>query len=177
MDFLEIAQQRQSTRNYQKDKPVEQEKLDACLQAFRLAPSACNSQPYHATVATGAFSQQVGAATRGLGMNQFTVNVPAFVVITEASYNFTAGAGAKVKGQDYRSVDIGIAAAYLTAQATALGLGSCMLGWFDQKKLQALLKTKKPVRLVIALGYASPEDPLRPKVRRPLEALVSYREE
>ena len=45
MDFLEIARARQSCRSYDTERPVEQEKLDAVLEAARLAPSACNAQP------------------------------------------------------------------------------------------------------------------------------------
>lgn len=106
-------------------------------------------------------------------MNQFTVQAPVLLVISEAPYNATASAGARFKGQDYRSVDIGITAAYLTAEAQTQGLASCILGWFDNKKLQALLGLNQPVRLVICLGYAKPGDPLRPKKRKSREELVT----
>lgn len=101
MDFLEIAKSRQSCRAYDRSRPVEREKLLACLEAARLAPSACNAQPYHFTLVTGKQAEAVGNCTRSLGMNAFTEAVPAFVVISEEPYNLTAGAGAKVKGQDY----------------------------------------------------------------------------
>ena len=47
MDYLEIARARQSCRAYDATRPVEEEKLLTCLEAARLAPSACNAQPYH----------------------------------------------------------------------------------------------------------------------------------
>ena len=106
-------------------------------------------------------------------MNQFTKDVPVFLVISEDSYNRTAAVGAKLKKQDYRSVDIGIAAAYITAEAHTQGLGSCILGWFDEKRLQSLLGITEPVRLVISLGYAKAGDPLRSKKRKEMDQLVS----
>lgn len=175
MDFLEIAKSRQSCRAYDRSRPVEREKLLACLEAARLAPSACNAQPYHFTLVTGKQAEAVGNCTRSLGMNAFTESVPAFVVISEEPYNLTAGAGAKVKGQDYRSVDIGIAAAYFTAEATAQGLATCILGWFEKKKLQTLLHLRRPVRLVIAVGYAAPGDLLRAKKRKTMEELTTWK--
>lgn len=176
MDFLELVNKRQSCRAYDPARQVEREKLEACLQAARLAPSACNSQPYHFTVATGRAAAQVGACTRSAGMNKFTAEVPAFVVVSEQAYHTVAAVGARVKRQDYRAVDIGIAVAYLTAQATALGISSCILGWFEEKQLQRLLGTRKRIRLVIALGYAKADDPLRPKTRRPAAEMVSWME-
>lgn len=173
MNFLEIAQIRQSCRSYDANRPVEQEKLDAILKAAQLAPSACNAQPYHITLARGESARQVGEATRSMGMNQFTKDVPVFLVISEDSYNRTAAVGAKLKKQDYRSVDIGIAAAYITAETHTQGLGSCILGWFDEKRLQSLLGITEPVRLVISLGYAKAGDPLRSKKRKEMDQLVS----
>ena len=174
MDFLEIARNRQSCRAYDNTRPVEREKLLACLEALRLAPSACNAQPYRLTVAQGEVARQVGATTRSMGMNGFTQDVPVFLVIEESAYNFTASAGAKVKGQDYRSVDIGIATAYFTAQAQALGLATCILGWFDEKKLQQILHTSGHIRLVVSVGYAKAGDALRQKKRKALDGLVTW---
>ena len=91
MDYLEIARARQSCRAYDATRPVEEEKLLTCLEAARLAPSACNAQPYHITVARGATAKAVGAATRSMGMNGFTREAPVFLVISEAAYNQTAG--------------------------------------------------------------------------------------
>jgi nitroreductase len=80
--------------------------------------------------------------------------------------------GAKVKGNDYRSIDIGIAAAYITAEAAAQGLGSCILGWLDDAKLRELCGLTGAVRLVITLGYAA-NDPLRTKKRKSIQELVT----
>ena len=173
MNFSEIAGTRQSCRSYNPARDVEPEKLDAVLASGRLAPSACNSQPYHITVCTGKYATQVAAATQGMGMNKFIAEAPVMLVLSEQNYNPTAGVGSKVKHNDYRSIDLGILTAYLTAEATAQGLGSCILGWFDDEKIREICGLKNPVRLVIALGYAKQDDPLRPKKRRALEQLVT----
>ena len=172
MDFLEIARQRQSCRSYEADREVEQEKLDAILEAARLAPSACNGQPYHITVCRGETAKAAAKATQGMGMNKFASQAPVLLVISEEEYVASAAMGAKLKKNDYRSMDIGIVTAYITAEATAQGLGTCILGWLDDEKLRAICGLSHPVRLVITLGY--PADDLRNKKRKDLDTLVSY---
>lgn len=172
MDFLEIANARQSNRAYEAGREVEKEKLDAILEAVRLAPSACNGQPYHITVCTGETAKQVAAATQGMGMNKFASQAPVLLVISEMPYVKSAALGAKVKGNDYRSIDIGIATAYLTAEAAAQGLGTCILGWLDDDKIRQICDLQHPVRLVITLGYAA--DKPRQKKRKQLGELVKF---
>ena len=174
MNFLEIAQNRQSCRNYDENRLVEQEKLDAILEAVRLAPSACNGQPYHLTVCRGETAKAAELATQGMGgINKFAVQAPVAIVISEQPYVKSAALGAKLKNNDYRSIDIGIAAAYLTAEATAQGLATCILGWLDDQKLRKITGLDSPVRLVVLLGYAKESDTLRKKVRKDLGALIT----
>ena len=109
-------------------------------------------------------------------MNKFAVQAPVMMVVSEMPYVKSAALGAKVKNNDYRSIDIGIATAYLTAEATAQGLSTCILGWFDDDKIRKICNLDAPARLVITLGYASEDDKLRKKVRKDMETLVSYRE-
>ena len=161
MDFMEIAQQRQSCRSYDESRPVEDEKLAAVLEAARLAPSACNGQPYKLTVCRGDTAKEVAAATMGMGMNKFASQAPILIVISEMPYVKSAALGAKVKNNDYRSIDIGIAAAYLTAEAAAQGLGTCILGWLDDQKIREICGLEYPVRLVVTLGYAAEGERLR----------------
>ena len=172
MNFTEIAQTRQSCRSYDATREVEQEKLDAILASARLAPSACNAQPYHITVCRGDAAKAAAKAVQGMGMNKFATDCPVMLVISEASYNATAALGAKVKDNDYRSIDIGIMTAYLTAEATAQGLSSCILGWLDDKELRRICGIEEKVRLVISLGYAKADDKLRPKKRKDIQELV-----
>ncbi len=172
MNFLEIAKARQSNRAYT-DQPIEPEKLDAILEAARLAPSACNGQPYFITVCQGDTAAAVAKQTQGMGMNKFASQAPVLLVLSEQSYVASAALGAKVKHNDYRSIDIGILSAYITAEAAAQGLGSCILGWFDDEKIRAICGLDTPVRLVITLGY--PADTPREKKRKALDQLVQYK--
>ena len=173
MNFTEIALARQSCRKYDESRAVEEEKLSAVLEAGRLAPSACNGQPYHFTVCRGETAKEVAKLTTGMGLNKFAVQAPVLIVISEEDYVKSAAFGAKHKGNDYRSIDIGIAAAYLTAEAQTQGLATCILGWFDDQKIRGVCGLEKPVRLVITLGYAAEDDKLRDKKRKSLEELVS----
>ena len=175
MNFMEIAQNRQSCRAYDETRPVEEEKLNAILEAAQLSPSACNGQPYHFTVCRGEVAKEVAKATMGLGMNKFSVQAPVLIVVSEMPYVKSAAMGAKVKKNDYRSIDIGIATAYLTAEAAAQGLSTCILGWLDSDKICKLCDLEYPARLVITLGYAKEDEKLRPKKRKDLSELVSYK--
>ena len=172
MNFTEIANTRQSCRSYDAGREVEQEKLDAVLASARLAPSACNAQPYHITVCKGNAAKEAAKAVQGMGMNKFATDCPVMLVISESPYNATAALGAKVKDNDYRSIDIGIMTAYLTAEATAQGLSTCILGWLDDQKLRKICGIEEKVRLVVSLGYAKEDDKLRQKKRKDIQELV-----
>lgn len=176
MNFYEITKKRQSCRKYDPSRDVEREALDRILEAGRLSPSACNGQPYHITVCRGESAKGVANAVTGMGMNKFAHDVPVFLVLSERPYTPTAALGARAKGNDYRSLDIGILAAYLTGAAAEEELATCILGWFDNEKICALCALDAPVRLVIALGHAAKDDPLRPKKRKVQEDLVTFLE-
>jgi len=176
MNFTEIAENRQSCRNYDPDRAVEAEKLERILASARLSPSACNGQPYHVTVCRGDAAKSVAKAVQGMGMNKFASDAPLLLVLSEKPYVASAALGAKVKKNDYRSIDIGILCAYITAEATAQGLSTCILGWFDSDKIMNICGLDGAVRLVITLGYAKEGDPLREKKRKDIDELVSYAE-
>ena len=172
MNFTEIAENRQSCRNYDPERVVEQEKLDRVLASARLAPSACNGQPYLITVCRGEAARKVAKATQGMGMNKFATDAPLMLVLSEMPYVASAALGAKVKKNDYRSIDIGIVAAYITAEATSQGLSTCILGWLDDGAIREICHLEGAVRLVITLGYAKAEDKLRTKKRKDLDELI-----
>ena len=174
--FSELVSHRQSDRAYL-DKPVETEKLDRILETARLAPSACNSQPWKFIVVTDPDKRmQVAEATASklLSMNHFTRQAPVQLIVIEESGNFTSNVGGWVSGKHYPHIDLGIVAAHITLAATDEGLGSCIIGWCDEKKVQKALDIprNKRVMLVILLGYSA--QPLREKKRKTMEEIVSY---
>ena len=166
MDFYELAKTRQSCRSYDPSREVEDEKLERILEIARLSPSACNGQPYHVTVCKGKTAKKVAEATQSMGMNKFASDAPIMLVISEKPYVATAALGARVKKNDYRSIDIGILSAYITAAATEDGLDTCILGWLDDDKIRGICELEGAVRLVITLGYAKEGYPLREKKRK-----------
>lgn len=174
--FLELARQRQSDRAFDPNRPVELDKLSRILDAAHLAPSACNAQPYRIIVVDDYnLKNSVADATSSkvLGMNHFTKQAPVHFVIVEENPNLTSGIGAIVKDKHFPYIDIGIVASYITLAAADEGLGSCILGWFDEKKLRSLLgiPSRKRILLDIVVGYST--QPLREKKRKVLDKVVS----
>ncbi|MFA5453559.1 MAG: nitroreductase family protein [Candidatus Methanomethylophilaceae archaeon] len=171
MDFINIAETRQSCRSFDHMRPVESDKLNRCLHAARLAPSACNAQPYIMWVATGEKGKRISQA-RSMSMNKFIEDCSTFVIFSEDRYNISAKAGSAMKDQDFRSIDIGIACAYLTAEATECKLETCILGMFDEEKIKEVLGTKERIRLVVAIGYATEGYPIREKKRKDEDRII-----
>ena len=174
--FLELVQKRQSDRAYL-DKPVENDKIERILEAARLAPSACNSQPWKFIVVTDPEKRILVAdatASKLLSMNHFTKQAPVQLVVLEESGNFTSSVGGWVTDKHYPHIDLGIVAAHITLAATDEGLGSCIIGWCDEKKVRKALDIpkNKRVMMVILLGYSA--QPLREKKRKKKEEIVSY---
>lgn len=175
-ELLELLNTRQSDRAYL-DTPIEDEKLYRILEAGRLAPSACNAQPWKFIVVNDQdLKNKVADCTSSkvLGMNHFTKQAPVHIVIIEERANFTSSAGSMIKGKHFPLIDIGIAAEHICLQAAAEGLGTCMLGWFDEPKVKKLLnipKAKK-VPLIITIGYPASET--REKRRKDLDQITSY---
>jgi len=176
MDFSELILKRQSDRRYA-PAPVAREHILKCLEAARLAPSACNSQPWKFVVVDDrAKLAEISDAATGLGMNKFTVQVPVLVAVVQESMNLSAKAGALVKSKDYSMMDLGMAVEHFCLQAAELGLGTCIMGWFDEQRVRKVLGVPRGrrIQLLISLGY--PDSPTRQKVRKPLEEISSWNE-
>lgn len=155
-NFLQLAASRQSDRAYDATRMVEPEKLERILEAARLAPSACNAQPWKFVVITDVeLVKKAGKAAAGMGMNKFAKEAPVHVLIVEESMNLTSFLGAKLKDKYFPLIDIGIVAAHITLAAESEGLGSCILGWFDEKEMKQLagIPNNKRLLLDIVLGY------------------------
>lgn len=175
-ELLKLINFRQSDRAYLST-PIEEEKINRILEAGRLAPSACNAQPWKFIVINDQeLKNKIADCTSNkvLGMNHFTKQAPIHIAIIEERANFTSSAGSLIKGKHFPLIDIGIAAEHICLQATAEGLGSCMLGWFDETKVKKLLNIPKSKRvpLIITIGY--PEKETREKRRKDLGEIVKY---
>ena len=153
------------------------DKIERILATALLAPSACNSQPWHFIVVDDpATKAKLADATANklIGINHFTKQAPVHIVVVEEKPNVSASFGAWVKEKNFAHIDIGIVAAHIVLAAEEEGLGSCILGWFDEKRVRELLHIPKSKRVLldIVLGYSTQPD--RKKKRKDLNEIVSY---
>lgn len=177
-DFFDLIRKRESCRSFDPARPAEREKLERMIEAARLAPSACNSQPWKFCVVTNAsLAEKLRPLLQGQGMNRFTDAAPAFIVAVETEANASEAIGARIKRQDFRSIDMGLAVSQLCLAATETGLSTCILGWFDEGGVKELLAipASRRVRLVIAVGYAKSEA-LREKTRKAKNKMSTFLE-
>lgn len=173
--FLELVKARQSDRAYDPEKKVEPEKLERILEAARLAPSACNAQPWRFVVVTDKeLVHKVGEAVSGLGMNKFAKDAPVHILVVEESANITSLLGGKVKNKHFPLIDIGIVASHIALAAESEGLGSCILGWFDEKKIKSLTGIPSRKRLILDIIVGYPLKAKREKMRKEKSKVVSY---
>jgi nitroreductase len=178
MKFQELILIRQSVRSYD-PKPVEKEKIDLVLEAARLSPSACNSQPWYIVVVDNPeLKAKVADATfsRLVSFNKFTTQAPVLLVVVMEKPRMISQVGGRIKNREYPLYDIGIVSSQICLQAAELGLGTCMMGWFDEKGLMKILDIPKKltVGLVISLGYPSENYKLREKMRKPLNEICDF---
>jgi len=176
IDFETLALSRQSDRGYDRTRPVEPEKLDKILRVAMTAPSACNAQPYKIIVVDEEkLINEVADCTsaKALGMNHFTKQAPVHLVIVEEPGNLTSSIGSVIKDKHFPWIDIGIVASYICLTAREEGLGTCILGWFQEERLKKVLGVPKNRRILldITLGYST--QPLRAKKRKPFEKVVT----
>lgn len=176
MDYKDIITKRESCRNFD-GRPVEKEKLLLCLEAARLAPSACNGQPWHFIVAQSEEAvKTVRDAVQGQGMNRFCDKCSTFVAVVEEGTVLTSRLGSMLTHIDFKPFDVGLAVSQFVCAATEEGLATCILGWVNEKKLKEAFDIKKSHRvpLVIAVGYAA-NDALRTKRRKTLEEICTFK--
>ena len=172
--FSELVKKRQSDRKY-KSMPVEKEKIMQCLESARLSPSACNSQPWHFVVVDdAALVPSMAKHVESVGMNSFAPQVPVWVAVVLEKMNFTASIGSVIKDKEYSLLDMGIAVNQFCLQAAELGLGTCIIGWFDEKAVKKLLGVGKNKRIPVLISLGYPDSPIRNKVRKPVEKMSSW---
>ena len=178
MKFQDLIMERQSVRKYL-DKTVEEEKLKLCLEAARLAPSASNSQPWTFVVVNDPeLLKQLAPLTSGLlnSFNLFVDQAPVVIAMVMEKPKLLTELGGRLKKKEFPLMDIGIAAEHFCLQATELGLGTCMLGWFDEARIKKLLQIpkNKNLALLITLGYPPEDYRQRQKIRKSFEEVVRF---
>ena len=168
MKFNELAKKRNSIRSYTK-RPVSKTMLHQVLEAGRLAPTACNYQPFQFVVVKD--RENLAALAAGYPAPWFA---EAPVVIAVCTAPRTAWVRKKHDGKNYADVDGAIAADHMTLAAAELGLGSCWVGAFDPKTVRSVLKLPRNAEPLVLLTLGHPNEKGRPKDRKPLNELVNY---
>jgi nitroreductase len=179
MAVRNVIARRVSCRAYQ-PKPVPQAQLTQILEAARLAPSACNQQPWRfAVVSNLELRRRIveDGFLPGIKMT-WALDAPVHVVIGMERSFVTHRLAASISGVDYPWVDIGIAGEHLVLTATELGLGTCWIGWIRPRVVAKIVgwpASVKPV-IVITVGYPHDPDAGTPPAsrRKPLAELVRW---
>ena len=178
MSLLDLLKHRKSVRDFL-DRPVEQEKIMMCLEAARLAPSACNSQPWKFIVVDDRQLKKKlsDAAFSGIySINSFCKMAPVIVVVISEKSKFLARIGGMFRGTKYYLIDIGVACEHFVLQAEELGLGTCWIGWFNEEAVKSILNIPKPkkIDILIALGYYDREKLGSEHGREPMDKIASF---
>ena len=178
MNVSEAIRLRRSVRNFI-DKPVETDKIIMCLEAARLAPSACNSQPWNFIVVNDRQLKDklCDAAFKGIhAFNSFCKTAPVIVVVITEKSKFIARIGEWLRGTKYCLIDIGIACEHFVLQAEELNLGTCWIGWFDEGAVKSTLgiPRRKKIDVLIALGYYDRDKLGSEHGRDTIEEIVSF---
>lgn len=176
MNFYELINTRESCRNFDSERKVSTELLKKCVEYAALAPSACNSQPWHfVAVNNPEIAAKVAESVQDNGFNRFASDAPAFIVVCGKDATLAAKFDGLIKDQNsFQQNDLGIAVSYLCLAATELGLSTCVMGWRNNQKVRTALglSESKNIHCVIAVGYARDEK-VRKKVRKPLEEILT----
>ncbi|HPP66998.1 MAG TPA: nitroreductase family protein [bacterium] len=177
MDLLELIKTRQSVREYKPDS-IDPRILDRCFEAARLAPSACNSQPWSFIAITqpGLIKQLSEQAFSGIyALNSFAKKAPAIIVVITERSRYIACLGGLLRKTYYNLIDVGIAVEHFVLQATAEGLGTCWIGWFNERAIHKILNIPSRRRIDVCLTVGWPvSNSIREKKRRSLDEIRSY---
>jgi nitroreductase len=174
LELSEAIRNRTSIRKYL-PRPVESEKIVACIDAARLAPSACNAQPWRfIAVDDPDLLRDLAPAFGGIyGISRFARKAPVLIAII-SDPDWLPSAGGKLRKTDFHLIDIGIAGEHFVLKAVELGLGTCWIGWFDENRVKKVLKIPvgKRVEIMLSLGYPALEQG-PPHKRKPLEDIYT----
>jgi len=158
LTFDEILKKRRSVRAFVST-PVRREDVMAICDAARLAPSACNSQTWRFIAVTE--QQTISAicrtAMRPVIPNRWLAQAP-LVMVGCSQLDWVANrVGTRVTGIEYYQIDLGIAMEHMVLKATELGLGTCWIGWFRERRVKEILAIPPAIRVsaMLAVGYAA----------------------
>lgn len=168
MNVADLIRNRYSIRFYD-GRPVSRELIDRCLEAARLAPSACNSQPWTFVVVDDrdTIDRIAEKACSGIyRLNRFIRTAPVLIVVITENSKYIARLGGRIRDVRYNLIDVGIAGDHLTLQAHELGLGTCWLGWFREEGVKAVLGLPETTQIDIMISLGYPDQSKLPRKKR-----------
>ena len=170
--FLELVRSRTSCRAYL-EKDVPDEMLELCVESARLAPSACNKQPWRFVIVKDAALREricSEGLLPGLPM-PWLKQAPVIVALCSEKSIVTHSLAPLLSGIHYELIDLGIAGEHFVLQAQELGLGTCWIGWFKAKKVKKIFSLPRSFTIIaLSLGYPAEEPRL--SERLPLEKIL-----
>lgn len=166
MDFLELAKKRYSVRAY-KQTPVEYEKLEKVLEAARLAPTACNLQPFKLIVIRTKGREE---ELRRIYNQPWFVEAPTVI----CACGIPSRSWHRKDGKNYCDIDVAIAMDHLILAATELGLGTCWIGAFNVEEACKVLQLNEGIEPIAFTPLGYPNDQPRDTNRKPIVELVSF---
>lgn len=159
-NIIETIQKRHSVRNF-KDKSVDKGIILSMVEAARLSPSACNAQPCRFVAVTdkSLLKDIVDKGMGGIVPNKWALSAPVIIVGCVVLNLLTHRIGETVKGIHYHQIDMGIAMEHMVLHATEMGLGTCWIGWFKERKIKKILNIPKDWKIIslLAMGYPQKE--------------------
>ncbi|MBN2409499.1 MAG: nitroreductase family protein [Candidatus Aminicenantes bacterium] len=174
--FLDLVRRRRSVRRYL-DRPVEREKIIACLEAARLAPSAENVQPWRFLVIDDPDIKErfSSAAFSGIyRFSRFAAKAPVIILILGRPDLLANRIGKQIQSVSYYLIDVGIAGGHLALQAEELGLGTCWIGWFNGRKARKFFRIPRRYKMICLMAMGYTERKPRERNRKPLSDIVWF---
>ena len=178
-DVIELCTQRSSCRSYDPTRAVSRETIDQCIEAARLAPSACNRQPWRFVVVESEGARhQILEKCRMPGIpHQWWDDVPVFIALCADREFFTHKLAAGISGLPYWALDVGIAGEHLVLRAAEAGLGTCWIGWICPRRVRRIVAWPRRVRPValITLGWPREDVGVCERSRKAIDEIVDWR--
>lgn len=175
--FQMILARRRSIRRFLPH-PVEPEKLRACLEAARIAPSAHNSQPWRFVVVDDPALKDLVASHAFGGIyraSRFAAEAPVLLLLLARRTFVADHVGGRFQRVPYYFIDMGIAGEHIVLQAEELGLSTCWMGWFSHGRVRRALKVPRRFKIaaLMPIGYAE-KRPRREPPRKTFDEIVSF---
>jgi nitroreductase len=176
--FLQLVRERRSVRAFDPDRPVPGAVLEHMLETARLAPSSNNTQPWHFVVVRDpeALRKLATAAPAGTSINRWMKTAPAVIVCCGQPNLLAHTAMGQLVDKNWFIMDIAIAVEHMVLAAREQGVGTCWVGWYDEKKVRRIVGAPRTARIAALLPVGYPQAGKWPpaKKRKPMEQIVSW---